>query len=72
LEEKEDGGIPGPACTLSGNRLGQATLRSSGSSWRVITVRTEPQGRKVRPNTDIMSTALGKEEISSYTTAVVR
>jgi hypothetical protein len=26
-EKKDDGGIPGPAGTLSGNRLGQAALR---------------------------------------------
>jgi hypothetical protein len=34
------------------------------SSWRVITKRTEPQERKVRPITDIISTALGKVELA--------
>jgi hypothetical protein len=37
---------------------------SRESSWRVITVRTEPQGRKVRPITDVTSTALRKEEMA--------
>jgi hypothetical protein len=32
------------------------------SSWRVITVRTEAQGRKERPITDIISGALGNEK----------
>jgi hypothetical protein len=36
---------------------------SSMSSWRVITMRNEPRGRKARLNTDIKSTAFGKEEI---------
>jgi hypothetical protein len=31
------------------------------SSWGVISMRTEPQGRKARPITDVTSTALGKE-----------
>jgi hypothetical protein len=35
---------------------------SSGSSWRVIIVRTEPRGRKVRPITDVTNTVVGKEE----------
>jgi hypothetical protein len=33
---------------------------------RVITVRTEPQGRKARLITDITSTALGEEEMVVY------
>jgi hypothetical protein len=36
---------------------------SSRSSWRVITMRTEPWGRKARLITDITSIALGKEEM---------
>jgi hypothetical protein len=37
---------------------------SSGSSWRVITGRNGPRGRKVRPMTDITSIALRiKEEM---------
>jgi hypothetical protein len=32
----------------------------------VITVRTEPWGRKVRPITGITITALGKEEMAVY------
>jgi hypothetical protein len=35
-----------------------------GSSWRVITLRTEPHGRKVKPITDNTSTALGKDEMA--------
>jgi hypothetical protein len=30
---------------------------------RVITVRTEPQGRKAKPTTDVPNTAIGKEEM---------
>jgi hypothetical protein len=37
-----------------------------GSSWRVITVRTKPRGRKVRPITDVTSTTLGKEEMAVH------
>jgi hypothetical protein len=36
---------------------------TSGSSWIVISVRTKPRGRKVRPITDITSTAVRKEEM---------
>jgi hypothetical protein len=36
------------------------------SSWRVISVRTEPWGRKVRPFIDITSMALRKEEMVLY------
>jgi hypothetical protein len=36
---------------------------SSRSSWRVITVRTKTRGRKVRPITDVTSTALRKEKM---------
>jgi hypothetical protein len=40
LREDDDGGTPGPACTLSGNDSGQAALRrGSRSSWRVILAR---------------------------------
>jgi hypothetical protein len=35
-----------------------------GSSWGVITVRTEPRGRKVRLITDVASIALRKEEMA--------
>jgi hypothetical protein len=35
----------------------------SGSSWRVITMRNKPWGRKARPNKDVTSIALGKEEM---------
>jgi hypothetical protein len=35
---------------------------SSRSRWVVITMRTEPQGRKARLFTDITSTALGKKK----------
>jgi hypothetical protein len=59
-----DGGTPGLAHILSGNCLRRAALR--GSSWRVITMRTEPWGRKARSITDITSTALKKEEMSVY------
>jgi hypothetical protein len=31
------------------------------SNWRVITLRTKPLGKKVRPITDISSTALRKK-----------
>jgi hypothetical protein len=37
-------------------------IGNSGSSWRVITVRSEPRGKKARPITGVTSTALGKEE----------
>jgi hypothetical protein len=33
-----------------------------GSSWRVITVRSEPLGRKARPITDVTSATLGKKK----------
>jgi uncharacterized membrane protein YgaE (UPF0421/DUF939 family) len=36
---------------------------SSESSWRVITVRTKQQGRKVRLITDVTSKTLRNEEI---------
>jgi hypothetical protein len=36
---------------------------SSGSSWRVINVTTEPRGRKATMITDTTSTALEKEEM---------
>jgi hypothetical protein len=35
----------------------------SGSSWRVITVRNKPWGRKERLFTDVTNTAFGKEEM---------
>jgi hypothetical protein len=34
-----------------------------GSGWRVITARPDPRGRKARPITDVISTALGKEDV---------
>jgi hypothetical protein len=37
---------------------------SSGCSWRVITVRTEPRGRKARPITDVTITVFEKEEMA--------
>jgi hypothetical protein len=37
--------------------------RRSGSCWRIITVRREPQGRKARAITDITRPAIGKEEM---------
>jgi hypothetical protein len=33
-------------------------------------MRTEPRGRKVRPITDVTSTALGKEEMAIYLEAI--
>jgi hypothetical protein len=36
---------------------------SSRNSWRVITVRTEPQGRKARLIADVISLVLGEEEM---------
>jgi hypothetical protein len=39
-------------------------IRESGSSLKVITVRTKPWGRKVRPITGVMNTVLGKEEMA--------
>jgi hypothetical protein len=36
---------------------------SSGSSWKVITKKTERRRRKMKPITDVTNTALGKEEI---------
>jgi hypothetical protein len=39
---------------------------SSESNWTVITVRTEPWGRKARPITDATSTAFGKEEMAVH------
>jgi hypothetical protein len=38
--------------------------RDKRSSWRVITMRTEPQVRKARPMSDVTSTALGKEDMA--------
>jgi hypothetical protein len=60
LEKDDDGGIPGPDGSSSGNHLGQVILR--GSSWRVITVRSEPRERKARLITYITSTVLRKQE----------
>jgi hypothetical protein len=40
------------------------------SSWRVTTVRTKPQGRKVRTITDVTSTAPRKEEMAVHIYAI--
>jgi hypothetical protein len=38
-KNKDDGGTPGPACTLSGNYCGLAALRrEQWCSWRIIIV----------------------------------
>jgi hypothetical protein len=37
---------------------------SNGSGWRVNTVKYRATGRKVRPSTDVESTALRKEEMT--------
>jgi hypothetical protein len=59
---EDDGGTPGLACTLSWNRSGERPSGgSSRNSWRVITMRTESQGRKARLIADVTSTALGEE-----------
>jgi hypothetical protein len=59
---KDDGATYGPACTLSGNRLGRAALRREQGE-RFETNFREPMGRKANPITDVTITALGKEEL---------
>jgi hypothetical protein len=53
----DDSGTPGSPSTLAVNCLGSATLRIE---------QLETKGRKVRPNTDITSTAVGKEEMAVH------
>jgi hypothetical protein len=55
----DDGDTPGSTGTLSGSHLGCADLRREQREWL-----ESKHCKKVRPITDITSTALGKEEMA--------
>jgi hypothetical protein len=67
LSEKKsgDGGANEQTHNSLGSRSRRAALmRDMHYSWRVITLRNEPRGRKGRPITDVPNTDLGKEEMA--------
>jgi hypothetical protein len=62
--KENDGDKPGPARTLSGSRLGRATLRRVQQEWLERNHHeNRATGRKVKPIIEVTSTALRQEEM---------
>jgi hypothetical protein len=62
-KDDDDGGTRGLARTSSGNSLGRAALKREQRDQLLSNpAKSESRERKVRPITDVTSTALGKEE----------
>jgi hypothetical protein len=71
VEKKVDGSIPKPTCTLSGNRSGRAALRREQQEQLESNHREKwATERKVRPITDVTSTALRGEEMAARLYAI--
>jgi hypothetical protein len=63
--KKLDGDTPGPTGTPRGNRLGRTALRRE--KWEHLesnNCQIRALRRKVRPTTDVTSTALGRDEMA--------
>jgi predicted RNase H-like nuclease (RuvC/YqgF family) len=66
MQERMETQIGSLASKMDANQAEMEAMQQKMDGWRANTAKNRATGRKVKPSTDVPSTALGEEEVAVH------